>query len=138
MVSSLLTRPRHRGTSGDAQSHASAPTAQNDTYNTPLNTPLSVTGPGVLANDTDPNNKPLTAVQVSSPDRGAVALNADGSFTYTPDGGAAARETFLYQATNGAQPSNVARVEKLEAAGLMEAAGRRVVEEAKRLGTWPA
>jgi len=34
--------------------------------------------------------------------------------------------------------SNVARVERLEAAGLMEAAGRRVVEEAKRLGTWPA
>ena len=34
--------------------------------------------------------------------------------------------------------SNVARVEKLESAGLMQAAGRRAVEEAKRLGTWPA
>jgi len=34
--------------------------------------------------------------------------------------------------------SNVARVEKLEAGGRMRAAGRRVVEEAKRLGTWPA
>jgi uncharacterized protein YdeI (YjbR/CyaY-like superfamily) len=34
--------------------------------------------------------------------------------------------------------SNVARVEKLEAAGLMRAGGRRVVEDAKRLGTWPA
>ena len=34
--------------------------------------------------------------------------------------------------------SNVARVEKLEAAGQMQAAGRRVVEEAKRLGTWPS
>ena len=33
--------------------------------------------------------------------------------------------------------SNVARVEKLEAAGLMRAAGRRVIEEAKRAGTWP-
>jgi uncharacterized protein YdeI (YjbR/CyaY-like superfamily) len=34
--------------------------------------------------------------------------------------------------------SNVARVEKLEAAGLMRAAGRRAVEDAKRLGAWPA
>ena len=34
--------------------------------------------------------------------------------------------------------SNVARVEKLEAAGLMKAAGRDAVEEAKRLGTWPS
>lgn len=34
--------------------------------------------------------------------------------------------------------SNVARIEKLEAAGLMRPAGRRVVAEAKRAGTWPA
>jgi uncharacterized protein YdeI (YjbR/CyaY-like superfamily) len=34
--------------------------------------------------------------------------------------------------------SNVARVERLEAAGLMQAAGRRAVEDAKRLGTWPS
>jgi uncharacterized protein YdeI (YjbR/CyaY-like superfamily) len=33
--------------------------------------------------------------------------------------------------------SNVARVEKLEAAGLMHDAGRRVVDEAKALGRWP-
>ena len=33
--------------------------------------------------------------------------------------------------------SNVARVEKLEATGLMRAAGRRVVEEAKAFGRWP-
>jgi uncharacterized protein YdeI (YjbR/CyaY-like superfamily) len=34
--------------------------------------------------------------------------------------------------------SNLARVEKLEAAGLMRPAGRHAVEEAKRLGTWPS
>jgi uncharacterized protein YdeI (YjbR/CyaY-like superfamily) len=33
--------------------------------------------------------------------------------------------------------SNVARVEKLEADGLMHEAGRRVVEEAKCMGRWP-
>jgi uncharacterized protein YdeI (YjbR/CyaY-like superfamily) len=39
---------------------------------------------------------------------------------------------------SGWSESNVARVEKLEAADLMRAAGRRMVEEAKRLGTWPS
>jgi uncharacterized protein YdeI (YjbR/CyaY-like superfamily) len=34
--------------------------------------------------------------------------------------------------------SNVARVERLEAAGLMTAAGRHAVEQAKRLGMWPS
>jgi len=34
--------------------------------------------------------------------------------------------------------SNVARVERLEAAGLMRKAGRRVVEEAKNAGAWPS
>ena len=33
--------------------------------------------------------------------------------------------------------SNVARVEKLEASGLMREAGRRVVEEAQEMGRWP-
>jgi len=33
--------------------------------------------------------------------------------------------------------SNVARIEKLEAAGLMREPGRRVVEEAKSMGRWP-
>jgi uncharacterized protein YdeI (YjbR/CyaY-like superfamily) len=34
--------------------------------------------------------------------------------------------------------SNVARVEKLEAAGLMREAGRRAIEAAKAAGTWPS
>ena len=34
--------------------------------------------------------------------------------------------------------SNVARVERLEAAGLMREAGRRAVAEAKQNGMWPA
>ena len=34
--------------------------------------------------------------------------------------------------------SNVARIEKLEAAGMLHDAGRRVIEEAKRHGTWPS
>lgn len=39
---------------------------------------------GVLSNDSDPDNDPLTAVLVSPPSHGTVTLNADGTFTYYP------------------------------------------------------
>jgi len=68
-----------------AQSHTAAPTASNDTFTTPLHTPLTVPAPGVLGNDTDPNSRPLTAVQLTGPDRGLLVFNSDGSMTYTPD-----------------------------------------------------
>src|SRR5262249_37367698 len=39
---------------------------------------------GVLANDTDADNDHLTATLNGQASHGTVALNADGSFTYTP------------------------------------------------------
>lgn len=39
---------------------------------------------GVLANDSDFENEPLTAVLVQGPHNGTVTLNPDGSFNYTP------------------------------------------------------
>ncbi len=42
-------------------------------------------GPGVLANDSDPDRDPLTVSLVSGPAHGQLALNPDGTFTYTPD-----------------------------------------------------
>ena len=46
---------------------------------------LNVSAPGVLINDFDPNSDPLAAQLVNGPARGALTLNADGSFDYTPD-----------------------------------------------------
>ena len=46
---------------------------------------LNVPAPGVLANDEDPNSDPLTSQPVTGPERGTLALNADGGFDYTPD-----------------------------------------------------
>ena len=78
-----------------------APTAIDDSYATPANTPLSApAATGVLANDT--GTRPLTAGSVSSPAHGSVSLNADGSFTYTPASGFSGADTFTYTATNGA------------------------------------
>ncbi|MEE4637500.1 MAG: putative Ig domain-containing protein [Wenzhouxiangella sp.] len=46
---------------------------------------LEVAAPGVLANDEDPNNDPLTTQLVTPPTQGSLTLNVDGSFDYTPD-----------------------------------------------------
>jgi VCBS repeat-containing protein len=40
---------------------------------------------GVLVNDSDPNNDPLTTQLVTAPERGVLSLDADGGFEYTPD-----------------------------------------------------
>ncbi len=86
------------------------PVAVNDSYSTPLNTPLAITAPGVLANDSDVDNPALTAVLVSSPAQGTLSLNANGSFTYTPALSFVGTVSFTYQASDGAATSNTATV----------------------------
>jgi hypothetical protein len=76
-------------------------TAANDTYATNYVTPLTVPGPGVLANDVDTEDgDPLVAGQASDPAGGSVALNPDGSFTYSPDVGFSGTDTFTYTAND--------------------------------------
>ena len=64
-------------------------------------TPLTVAAPGVLGNDTDADGDPLTAVLVSGPAHGTLTLNADGSFTYTPDANYNGPDSFTYKASDG-------------------------------------
>ena len=59
------------------------PTAVDDAYSTRIDEPLTVPGPGVLAND-EPHGTVLTATLLSPPTNGTLVFNADGSFTYTP------------------------------------------------------
>jgi hypothetical protein len=89
---------------------ANPPVATNDAYSAMQNTPLTVTAPGVLANDTDPFGLPLSAVLVSAPSHGTVTLNADGSFTYVPLAGYFGTDSFSYEATDGSQSSSPATV----------------------------
>jgi hypothetical protein len=86
------------------------PVANPDSYSTSENTVLSAKAPGVLDNDTDPNNLPLTAVLYSSPSHGTLTLNSDGSFTYTPATGFLGTDSFAYEASDGQLDSNVATV----------------------------
>ncbi|MGH3714448.1 MAG: Ig-like domain-containing protein [Micromonosporaceae bacterium] len=86
------------------------PVAVNDSYSTVEDTVLTVSAPGVLGNDTDPEGDALSAVPVSGPSHGGLTLNADGSFTYTPDVNYSGPDSFTYRATDGTDVSNLATV----------------------------
>ena len=86
------------------------PVAGNDSYSTPRRTTLSVPANGVLANDSDPDGDALTAVLVTNPAHGSVALNGNGSFTYTPTGDYTGPDAFTYRASDGSLNSNTASV----------------------------
>lgn len=87
-----------------------APTAADDSYAVKKEQTLTVAAPGVLANDTDANGDPLTAVLGSDPSNGALTLNADGSFTYTPNAGFTGKDYFTYMANDGTAYSAPATV----------------------------
>ncbi|HEV3343943.1 MAG TPA: ELWxxDGT repeat protein [Pirellulales bacterium] len=78
-----------------------APTLQNTTYAFTPGTPLTVSAPGVLTGSTVYQGGTLTAVLVSGPSHGALTLNGDGSFTYTPNAGFDGKDTFTINATDG-------------------------------------
>src|SRR3989449_2035508 len=87
-----------------------APVAVNDSFATDEDTALTITAPGVLDNDTDIDSPALTAVVVTGPSHGALTLNANGSFTYTPAADFNGPDSFTYKANDGQADSNVATV----------------------------
>ncbi|GMA91785.1 hypothetical protein GCM10025869_23140 [Homoserinibacter gongjuensis] len=75
-----------------------APVGGDDVATTPAGTVLTVAASGVLGNDAG------TALAVTShtqPGEGSVALNADGSYSYTPPAGYSGVTSFDYTATDG-------------------------------------
>ncbi len=88
----------------------SPPVAANDAYSTNEDAGLTVSAPGVLANDNDPDGNTLTAVLNAGPSNGTLALKANGSFTYTPSANFSGFDSFTYRAYDGATTSNLATV----------------------------
>jgi VCBS repeat-containing protein len=107
------------GQGGTAQAQVSvtvaavndAPLAAADAYQTLYLAPLTVLAPqGLLANDSDVEGDPLSAMLASGPAHGQLTLNPDGSFTYTPNASALIVDTFTYYVTDGVANSAVATV----------------------------
>src|SRR3989337_2371766 len=86
-----------------------APLAGDDAYATDEDTVLVVPA-GLLANDLDPEGELLTAVLLSGPAHGALALEPDGSFTYAPDPNFFGADSFSYRATDESGASDLATV----------------------------
>lgn len=85
--------------------------AKADSYTTTVNIELMVDAAhGVLANDTDANHNPLTAVVVDTTFNGTLVLNTDGSFSYTPNAGFQGFDSFTYKANDGTYDSSVVLV----------------------------
>jgi bacillopeptidase F len=86
------------------------PVAADDSYEVVKGSTLAVPQAGVLRNDTDPNRDPLSALLVLGPVNGKLTLNADGSFSYTPNAGFLGSDSFSYRAHDGVSSGNNATV----------------------------
>jgi hypothetical protein len=86
------------------------PVAGNNSYSVAAGSVLNVVAPGVLANDSDPDGDPITAVLVSAPSHGSLSLNSSGAFSYTPLPGYSGSDAFSYRATDGQLSSASASV----------------------------
>jgi len=82
------------------------PVARADAYSVDEGGTLAVGTPGVLGNDSDATEAGLA----SGPAHGELALNPDGSFTYTHDGSETTIDSFTYRAGDGSAWSDPATV----------------------------
>lgn len=84
------------------------PIANNDSYTTNEDTPLTIAAPGVLQNDQFALTAVLTVPPIAS--QGSVTLNATGGFTFTPAPNFFGAATFKYRARDVSDLSNEATV----------------------------
>jgi len=80
------------------------PTATQDSATVDEDGTLS--GASVLGNDADVDGDSLGAVLVGGPTNGALTLNADGTYLYTPTADFNGTDSFTYQAVDGAGGSS--------------------------------
>lgn len=74
------------------------PIAQDDSATTDSKTPVTI---AVLSNDSDPDNDPLSVIQVTKPSKGTAVLNSDGTITYSPGRKASGSDSFSYTISDG-------------------------------------
>jgi hypothetical protein len=74
------------------------PDAVNDTASTVAGTPVFV---DVLANDSDPENDPLSIDSWTNGTNGTVSLGTNGQLQYAPNAGFTGADSFTYTVTDG-------------------------------------
>ncbi|NTU57871.1 MAG: tandem-95 repeat protein, partial [Chlorobiaceae bacterium] len=82
-----------------------APLAQNDSYTTAEDVPLTVSASGVLSNDSDVEGSSLTVTSYGSTSHGTVTVNVDGSLVYVPDSNYNGTDSFVYTVSDGSLTS---------------------------------
>ena len=94
------------------------PMATADTATTAREVPVTIE---VLANDSDPDGDPLDVVSVTQGANGEVALNDDGTVTYTPAAGFDGTDSFTYTIDDdhGGQATGTVTVTVLPNAGVV-------------------
>ncbi|MBN1371943.1 MAG: tandem-95 repeat protein [Anaerolineaceae bacterium] len=88
-----------------------APVGEEDIYDAVFQSFLTVNAAeGLLANDSDIENDPLSVELVSSTLHGTLVINQDGSFTYTPTAGYFGPDGFTYRCFDGTDTSEIITV----------------------------
>src|SRR5262249_9290492 len=83
------------------------PDALDDAATTAQNMPVTIP---VLASGVDPDGDAVAVASVTQGTNGTVAINADGTVTYTPAAGFAGTDHFTYTVTDGHGNSDTATV----------------------------
>ena len=78
-----------------------------DAFATDEDTTLTVAAPGLLANDSNIDAKPISLGGIlAQPTKGTLTWAADGSFTYVPNANANGDDSFSYQIFDGTAAGN--------------------------------
>lgn len=76
------------------------PIANADSNSTYEDNPITVSAPGVLGNDVEPNGFTLSVVSYTQPSHGSVVVGSTGGYTYTPTANYNGSDSFTYTITN--------------------------------------
>jgi VCBS repeat-containing protein len=88
-----------------------APVAIGELFTLPEDTTLTIgAGQSLLTNDTDVDSASLTVSGLTTPVSGTLALNPDGTLSYTPAANFFGTDSFTYVVNDGSTNSNTATV----------------------------
>lgn len=112
------------------------PAATADIVTLPSVSPMDI---NVLANDTDPGDRPLIVIDAGRPSQGKATINRDSTIHYVPNAGAYGEDRFTYRIRNNRGSSATGRVSIRfpEAAGADRLLGTNTARRPETRGTEP-